>query len=168
MVSSPLLLRRQCLSLLGPSSRFASSFSPLPRRLLILWFRCSSYYFLFLFRPSTLAYSPLFPSSSSLSLFARRTNTADQLHLPSFFTGPPRWPRCHGNEDNEDLSKTANNKCFPAPRNIVKFLPALPILPRVRAVFPESHKPNVRGNWRVIRVSRCRDSLRCKKPRGRD
>lgn len=38
----------------------------------------------------------------------------------------------------------------------MKFLPTLPILPWVRVVFSDSRKLNVRGNWRVIRVSQLR------------
>lgn len=153
MVSSPLLLRRQCLSPLGPSPRFASSSSPLPRRLLILRLRRSSYCFLFLFRPSILAYPPCPTAPFVHFLVSLRTNTADQFHLPPFFASPPD---AAVTRITRIVSKTANNKCFSAPRNIVKFLPTLPILPCVRAIFPESRKLNVRGNWRVIRVSQLR------------
>lgn len=154
MVSSPLLLRRQCLSPLGPSSRFASSSSsPLPRRLLILRLRRSSYCFLFLFRPSTLAYPPVCTTAPFVLLLAARpTNTTSS----TFLLSSPGPPDAAVTRITRIVSKTANNKCFSALRNIVKFLPTLPILPYVRAIFPESRKLNVRGNWRIIRVSQLR------------
>lgn len=177
MASSPLLLRRQCLSPLGPLlsgsrllfSSTTTSFSSI---------RLSSYCFLFLFRSSALVlylllFVPPHPSSSLLScssvspspplfghgaasvvLFVplRWSYERSGPTPPSSFSlvGPPR--------DGLDAtvtritriaSKTANNKCSSAPRNVVKFLPT-PILPARRVAFPESRKPRPRKLARAL------------------
>lgn len=130
MASSPLLLRRQCLSPLGPSRPYSPTL--FCHHLILQLRRVRLIVFSFSFVPSPLTPRPS-SSSSSLSsctagafsplvhlAAARRLHlallvvvplrwsyerAAGQLHLLPFLVGPPRRPRRprrRGNEDNED------------------------------------------------------------------
>jgi len=141
MASSPLLLRRQCLSPLGSSTRLLLSSSSSPR------LHRSSYCFLFLFRPSTLVYPlrvlcliapsiPLFCGSS----FVVRAWQANSIFLLSSSVHPDAAVT----RITRIASKTANNKCFSAHRNAVKFLPTQHRFYARARGFPRDCKPSIR------------------------
>lgn len=133
------------------SSASPSLHPPAPPFVLLFSLSLSSFYS----RLSPVPHCSLRPSPCLSSLIGRTRPVPPTSFLHH---GPPRWPRRRAavTRITRIVSKTANNKCFSAPRNIVKFLPTLPILPWVRVVFSDSRKLNVRGNWRVIRVSQLR------------
>lgn len=130
----------------------------------------SSYCFLFLFRSfHTLVYPScvLYLVASSIPLFcaslfvvrARRTDTTFLL----FSSVHPESPDAAVTRITRIASKTANNKCFSALRNAVKFLPTQHRFYRARAIFPENRKPRIRETaWSllIVEIPRVESSMR--------
>lgn len=84
---------------------------------------------------------------SFLSPSAVRTQRANSTFF-LFSSVHPDGPDAAVTRITRIASKTANNKCSSAPRNVVKFLPT-PILPAPVA-FPESRKPRPRKLARAL------------------
>lgn len=106
MASSPLLLRRQCLSQLGPSPLL------LVLAIVLLILRLRPFVLLFSLSPSSFHDSRLY-----ISLLRCST--------------PPSFLFSDSNEDNERIApKIANNKYFSAPRKVSR--PILPAFPENR------------------------------------
>lgn len=120
-------------------SSLPSPHPPAPPFVLLFSLSLSSFYS----RLSRVPHCSLRPSSgpsfslslSSLVIRTRRTSSTFLLSSPVHYDGPDAAVT----RITRIASKTANNKCFSAPRNIVKFLrSAADFTARPRALFPES------------------------------